>query len=174
MYGAIRALLPNWLGHLSTAARGQGLRGWRLGASTPFHFFPPVDKSPAPSPSVQSQWDPCTWSVSLWPGSFPCERSDRDREREYSAVSVVSHYRESQGFYSISPIMALHPPLLKSICFYLMPQLFPDALFFTLNTNLSLRLFFSPPSLLQAEWLLTRPLPPPPCWTCKLLLSRWL
>lgn len=53
--------------------------------------------------------------------------------------------------------MAIHPHLLKSICFYLMPQLFPNALFFTLNTNLSIHLFFSPPFCLQAEWLL----PPP-------------
>lgn len=69
-------------------------------------------------------------------------------------LSVVSHYRNAQSFYSISPIMAIHPHLLKSICFYLMPQLFPDALFFTLNTNLSIHLFFSLPFRLQAEWLL--------------------
>lgn len=50
--------------------------------------------------------------------------------------------------------MAIHPYLLKSICFYLMPQLFPDALFFTLNTNLSIHLFCSLPFSLQAEWLL--------------------
>lgn len=50
--------------------------------------------------------------------------------------------------------MAIHPHLLKSICFYLMPQLFPDALFFTLTTNLSSHLLLSLPFRLQAEWLL--------------------
>lgn len=65
---------------------------------------------------------------------------------------MVSHYRDAQ---SISPIMGIHPHLLKSICFYLMPQLFFDALFFTLNSNLSIHLFFSLPFCLLAEWLLS-------------------
>lgn len=81
------------------------------------------------------RFDPTHIAVSVW----------TETERGSTVLSVVSHYREAKSFYSISAIMAMHPPLLKSICFYLMPQLFPDALFFTLNTNLPLHLFLSPP-----------------------------
>lgn len=72
-------------------------------------------------------------------------RSWTETDREGStALSVFSYYRDAQSFYSIGPIMAIHPLLLKSICFYLMPKQFPDALFFTPNTNHSVPLFLSP------------------------------
>lgn len=81
--------------------------------------------------------------VSPWTHSYPCALMDRDRQS--TELSVFSHYRDAQSFYSISPIMAIHPLQLKSICFYLMLKLFPDALFLTLNTNRSVRLLFLSP-----------------------------
>lgn len=105
-----------------------------------------------------------TWLISLW------AHGQRQTGRGRTVLSVVSHYRDALSFYSICPIMALHPHLLKSICFYLMPQLFPDALFFTLNTNLSIHLFFLSP-LSSPGWVATCPLSPPPHWTCKQLLT---
>lgn len=90
-------------------------------------------------------------------------RSWTETDREGStALSVFSYYRDAQSFYSIGPIMAIHPLLLKSICFYLMPKQFPDALFFTPNTHHSI-----PLSLSRLNGSL--PFSSTSHWTCKLL-----
>lgn len=66
--------------------------------------------------------------------------------------------------------MALHPHLLKSICLYLMPRLFPEA-FVLYSKYKSLSISFSPPPLSSPGWVAPCPFSPPPRWTCKLLLN---
>lgn len=109
-------LLLHWPQQVSVVARGQGLTA----DSEPLHRFSPAG---ALRPSSSSAG---LWGMILTHISVITRRQTEKRSGEAvwgcRCPKLLLH----------QPILR-HPCLLKSVCFYLMPQIFPHV-FFTLNT----------------------------------------
>lgn len=118
--------------------------GWRLCASTPFDF-PLIDKAKLLL-QVFNHGGRHRHKVFVFDLTHIPECTWTETEGGSTVPSVVSHYRDAWSFYSISPIMAMHP-LLKSICFYLMYQLFPRCfVLYSKYKSLPLHSSLPPPS----------------------------